>query len=94
MTWGLLMDINLPPNVIADVDQRTTALNHWLDGLIEAAREETPGNTPTTLIVTLAVALKHMVIKQRKVGRDAIRDTLAIAVVRLAAVQDAAEGEQ
>jgi len=88
-----MMDIELPPNVIADVDQRTTALNHWLDGMIEAAREETPANTPTTLIVAFAGALKRMVIKQRRVGRDAVRDTLAIAVVRLAAVLDAAEGE-
>jgi len=88
------MDIDLPPSVIADVDQRTTALNHWLDGLIEAVREEAPANTTTALVVALAVALKRMVIKRRRMGRDAVRDTLAIAVVRLAAAQNAVEGEE
>jgi hypothetical protein len=87
------MNADLPPNVIADVDQRTTALNHWLDGLIDAIREEALANTPTMLIVSLATALKRMVVKRRKMGRDAVLDTLAIAVVRLAAAQNAVEGE-
>jgi hypothetical protein len=87
------VNIDLPPRAISDIDQRTTALNHWLDGMIEAAREERPANTPTTLIVALATALKRMVASQHRMGRDAVRDTLAIAVVRLAAAQDAVEGE-
>lgn len=89
----VLRDIELPPSVIADVDQRTTVLNHWLDGLIEVAREERARNTPTELIVALACALTKMRRKKRKIGIDAIEDTLAMAIVRLAGVQDAAEGE-
>ena len=87
------MDIELPPNVIADVDQRTTALNHWLDGMIEAARDETPGSTPTEHTVAFCRAITRMTAKEGRIGLEAVQATLGIAIVRLAAVQDAAEGE-
>lgn len=87
------MDIELPPGVIADLDQRTTALNHWLDGMIDVVRDEMPAVTPTERIVAFSGALKQMIRRQGELGIKATSDTLAMAIVRLAAVQDAAEGE-